>query len=176
MNQYSSVCFAEISFHEVTAQTCLISFFSIKFKPDLLPLLVSRCLYNSLDREVKWSCVFQIPYVIPVLHRQPWMSLWSRNARFRRGIPDSDLAQAITPPREIPGSGQVGDGALPGQPDISSVPDIEMPRVGELDASAVKPSDSLLHLPHLSPVPPSTEGRATGGPKASPLLTIVFCC
>ncbi|XP_052251787.1 meiotic recombination protein REC8 homolog isoform X2 [Dreissena polymorpha] len=35
------------------------------------------------------------------LHRPPWLSLWQRRARFRRGLPESELAGAVTPPRDL---------------------------------------------------------------------------
>ena len=36
------------------------------------------------------------------LRREPWTSLWKKNVRFRRNIPDDELAQAVTPPRDLP--------------------------------------------------------------------------
>lgn len=32
------------------------------------------------------------------LRKEPWHHLWARNARFRRNIPEQDLAEAISPP------------------------------------------------------------------------------
>ena len=98
------------------------------------------------------------------MKRQPWFPLWSNGARFRRGIPDSKLAQALTPPRDIPleleGQGVTGDIGVTLGPLEVSIPDVEIARVGDRqNLSAIGgPSDSLL-LPQLSPVPPTTDGE-----------------